>query len=79
VQQYLSGLFTAGALAVIGYAKIHGTEYRLLLTALARQPTNIARMAKSERYKASQALPLRGLQVSGCTLKQRREAVVPAR
>src|SRR6202165_952329 len=38
--RYLRSLFTAGALAVIRYAKIHGTKHRPWLTALlARRPT----------------------------------------
>jgi transposase len=64
--RYLRSLFTAGALAVIRYAKIHGTKHRLWLTALlARRPTKVAAialankmarmawamMAKGERYK----------------------------
>ena len=32
--RYLRGLFVAGALAVIRYAKIHGTKHRPWLTAL---------------------------------------------
>jgi transposase len=37
---YLRSLFTAGALAVIRYAKIHGTKHRPWLTALlARRAT----------------------------------------
>src|SRR5262249_7015317 len=41
--RYLRGLFTAGALAVIRYAKIHGTKHRPWLTALlARRPTKVA-------------------------------------
>ena len=69
--RYLRSLFTAGALAVIRYAKIHGTRHRPWLTALlARRPTKvaaialankIARMAwammvKGERYKEPAAL-----------------------
>jgi transposase len=69
--RYLRSLFTAGALAVIRYAKIHGTKHRPWLTALlARRPTKvaaialankIARMAwammiKGERYKEPAAL-----------------------
>lgn len=69
--RYLRGLFTAGALAVIRYAKIHGTEHRPWLTALlARRPTKVvaialanklarmawAIMAKGERYKEPAAL-----------------------
>jgi transposase len=64
--RYLRGLFVAGALAVIRYAKIHGTKHRPWLTALlARRPTKVAAialankiarmvwamMAKGERYK----------------------------
>lgn len=69
--RYLRGLFTAGALAVIRYAKIHGTGHRPWLTALlARRPTKVAAialankiarmawamMAKGERYKEPAAL-----------------------
>jgi transposase len=69
--RYLRSLFTAGALAVIRYAKIHGTKHRPWLTALlARRPTKVAAlalankiarmawamMAKAERYKEPVAL-----------------------
>jgi transposase len=69
--RYLRSLFTAGALAVIRYAKIHGTRHRPWLTALlARRPTKVAAialankiarmawamMAKGERYKEPAAL-----------------------
>jgi transposase len=69
--RYLRSLFTAGALAVIRYAKIHGTKHRPWLTALlARRPTKVAAialankiarmawamMAKGERYKEPAAL-----------------------
>ncbi len=69
--RYLRSLFTAGALAVIRYAKIHGTQHRPWLTALlARRPTKVAAialankiarmawamMARGERYKEPIAL-----------------------
>jgi transposase len=69
--RYLRSLFTAGALAVIRYAKLHGTKHRPWLTALlARKPTKVAAialankiarmawamMAKGERYKEPVAL-----------------------
>src|SRR5712664_1615292 len=68
--RYLRSLFTAGALAVIRYAKIHGTKRPWLTALLARRPTKvaaialankIARMAwammvKGERYKEPAAL-----------------------
>jgi len=69
--RYLRSLFVAGALAVIRYAKIHGTEHRPWLTALlARRPSKVAAialankiarmvwvlMARGERYKEPIAL-----------------------
>jgi transposase len=69
--RYLRSLFTTGALAVIRYAKIHGTRHRPWLTALlARRPTKVAAialankiarmawamMAKRERYREPAAL-----------------------
>ena len=69
--RYLRSLFTTGALAVIRYAKIHGTRRRPWLTALlARRPTKVAAialankiarmvwaiLAKDERYKEPAAL-----------------------
>ncbi len=48
--RYLRGLFTAGALAVIRYAKIHGTSHRPWLTALlARRPTKVAAIALANK------------------------------
>ncbi len=69
--RYLRGLFVAGALAVIRYAKIHGTKHRPWLTALlARRPAKVAAialankiarmvwamMARGERYREPIAL-----------------------
>ena len=69
--RYLRGLFVAGALAVIRYAKIHGTKHRPWLAALlARRPTKVAAIAlankiarmvwammvKGERYREPVAL-----------------------
>src|SRR5215471_16157080 len=69
--RYLRGLFTAGALAVIRYAKIYGTGHRpWLTTLLARRPTKVAAialanklariawamMARDERYREPAAL-----------------------
>src|SRR5208282_2752717 len=48
--RYLRGLFTVGALAVIRYAKIHGTKHRPWLTALlARRPTKVAAIALANK------------------------------
>ena len=69
--RYLRSLFTTGALAVIRYAKMHGTKHRPWLTALlARRPTKVAAialankiarmawamMARGERYREPVAL-----------------------
>jgi transposase len=48
--RYLRGLFTAGALAVIRYAKIHGPGHRPWLAALlARRPTKVAAIALANK------------------------------
>jgi transposase len=48
--RYLRSLFTAGALAVIRYAKMHGTKHRPWLTALlARRPTKVAAIALANK------------------------------
>jgi transposase len=69
--RYLRGLFVAGALSVIRYAKIRGTKHRPWLTALLdRKPTKVAAialanklarmawamMARGERYRNPVAL-----------------------
>jgi transposase len=69
--RYLRSLFTAGALAVIRYAKIHGSGHRPWLTGLlTRRPTKVAAialankiarmawamMARGERYREPVAL-----------------------
>ena len=54
---YLRGLFVAGALAVIRYAKIHGTKHRPWLTALlARRPTKVAAIALANKIARASAL-----------------------
>ena len=48
--RYLRFLFVAGALAVIRYAKIHGTKHRPWLTALlARRHTKVAAIALANK------------------------------
>jgi len=48
--RYLRSLFTTGALAVIRYAKIHGTRHRPWLGALlARRPTKVAAIALANK------------------------------
>ena len=48
--RYLRSLVTAGALAVIRYAKIHGTKHRPWLVALlARRPTKVAAIALANK------------------------------
>jgi hypothetical protein len=48
--RYLRSLFVAGALAVIRYAKIHGTKHRPWVTALlTRRPTKVAAIALANK------------------------------
>ena len=48
--RYLRSLFVVGALAVIRYAKIHGTKHRPWLTALlARRPSKVAAIALANK------------------------------
>ena len=48
--RYLRSLFVAGALAVIRYAKIHGTKHRPWVAALlARRPTKVAAIALANK------------------------------
>ena len=48
--RYLRSLFTTGALAVIRYAKIHGSKHRPWLTGLlARRPTKVAAIALANK------------------------------
>ena len=48
--RYLRSLFVAGALAVIRYAKIHGTKYRPWVAALlTRRPTKVAAIALANK------------------------------
>ena len=60
--RYLRSLFTAGALAVIRYAKIHGTGHRPWLTALlARRPTKVAAVALANKIaRTAWAMMARG-------------------
>src|SRR4051812_31300976 len=52
--RYLRCLFTAGALAVIRYAKIHGTKHRPWLTALlARRPTKVEEFAALIKHESA--------------------------
>ena len=61
--RYLRSLFTAGALAVIRYAKIHGTGHRPWLTGLlARRPTKVAAIALANKLaRMAWAMMARGV------------------
>jgi len=60
--RYLRSLFVAGALAVIRYAKLHGSNHRPWLTALlARRPTKVAAIALANKLaRMAWALMARG-------------------
>jgi transposase len=60
--RYLRGLFVVGALAVIRYAKIHGTKHRPWLTALlARRPAKVAAIALANKIaRMAWAMMVRG-------------------
>jgi transposase len=60
--RYLRSLFMAGALAVIRYAKIHGTKHRPWLTALlARRPSKVAAIALANKIaRIAWAIMVRG-------------------
>jgi transposase len=65
--RYLRSLFTAGALAVIPYAKIHGTKHRRWLTALlTRRPTKVAAIALANKIaRMAWAMQCRSIRRSG--------------
>jgi transposase len=60
--RYLRSLFVAGTLAVIRYAKLHGTNHRpWLTTLLARRPTKVAAIALANKLaRMAWALMARG-------------------
>jgi transposase len=62
--RYLRSLFVAGALAVIRYAKLHGSNHRPWVTALlARRPTKVAAIALANKLaRMAWALMARGEQ-----------------
>jgi transposase len=86
--RYLRSLFCAGALAVIRYAKIHGTRHRpWLARLLERRPTKVAAialankiarmawamMAKGERYREPVALARQASRLRTRSRRQRRD------
>jgi len=70
--RYLRSLFMAGALAIIPYAKIHGTKQRPWLTALLeRRPTKVAAIALANKIaRMAWAMMARGkLLISGSQVR----------
>jgi transposase len=57
--RYLRSLFTAGALAVIRYAKLHGTKHRPLACSVIGQATNKGRRHRTCQQDRQNGLPWR--------------------
>jgi transposase len=77
--RYLRSLFTAGALAVIRYAKIHGTKHRPWLTALlARRPTKVAAVALANKLaRMAWAMMAKGESATRNPSRLRRNEIAP--
>jgi transposase len=73
--RYLRSLFTTGALAVIRYAKIHGTQHRPWLTGLlARRPTKVAAIALANKItRMAWAMMARGSATRNRSRSRRKE------
>ena len=70
----LRSLFTTGALAVIRYAKIHGTRHRPWLTALlARRPTKVAAIALANKIARMAWAMMARVNATKNPLRSRRE------
>ena len=65
--RYLRSLFTMGALAVIRYAKLHGTKHRpWLASLLARRPIKVAAIALANKIaRIAWAMMTRGERYKG--------------
>ena len=76
--RYLRGLFVAGALAVIRYAKIHGTKHRPWLTALlARKPTKVAAIALANKLARMAWAMMARASATGIPSRWRRNEIAP--
>ena len=77
--RYLRGLFVAGALAVIRYAKIYGTRHRPWLTALlARRPTKVAAIALANKTaRMAWAMMVKGERYKEPVARLRRNEIAP--